>query len=207
MNYIKTLLAGFLVLLACMLPCVRSSAAAAEEPENYAGMTEEQWHTLIKAKSDGSGLVIDRCPYYCATLCTKNYEYGVLYSQYPIKYANGVLYVKGKWDVSVYRLNSESDGELIGAQGYNNGDTYKVLDSMWIVPSDVFLSNHNITYKDLNDVFFHKSPLARLIQSLPLEEMTMKEVMALLPLLIAFLVSVTGFWKGLRFLSRILHKA
>lgn len=201
MNYMKTLLAGVMVLLACMLPCVCSSAAAAEEAENYAGMTEAEWRDYILTQND-----VNTCPYYCAGYNSENSFYFILGSNYPIKVKNGSFSVRNKYKFSAYRYDGQ---RLVRSSGVENEgiDSYFTLSYSALYPNGTFIANHNITYEGMNDIFFRNSPLARLIQSLPLEEMTMKEVVALLPLLIAFLVSVTGFWKGLRFLSRILHKA
>ncbi len=102
---------------------------------------------------------------------------------------------------------------------------YKLFDGEWILHNDVHIygydSEHRSTLTsassfyssnfDIYDVdgnlFFQAPPLLfRVIRLLNLTAV-MEEIVMILPLLIAFLVSLIGLRKGLKFILNLLHRA
>lgn len=67
-------------------------------------------------------------------------------------------------------------------------------------------SNFKIYKKDGTLFFRPPSPLMKVVETVDLTAV-LKEIISLTPLLILFLVGLEAFWKGLRFLSSILHQA
>lgn len=194
------------VLLALVLvvgSCVRVRAA----DENYAGMDGTEWHTFIQSitfPGTNKTMYENWTPYYSAVAAGDGIYY-IIFSTSALQYTSDTIHAYGNF--TVFQYNSSSDScsmiENVGSSGW----TIVNDDKSASVGTDFFISNYDIKYKGLDDVFFHQAPSGRLLVVAATLKETPKEIVAILPLLIPLLVSLLGLRKGLRFISTILRTA
>lgn len=122
-------------------------------------------------------------------------------------------------NLHVYDVNTQEElSYLIKAVEFLKISYTDYSDSVKILPTDFITFNYssyndpvhsNFTmYNSDNTIFFQQTPsvVRPVVERVALKEV-IKEVLGILPLIIALLVCFLGFRKGLQVLSNVLHKA
>lgn len=188
----------------------------------YYGMTLAEWDEYVREYVYVNGTTQDHLyasmPYYFVCRYSDT-QVVMFYSDYPLQLYSALDYLNynGVFAYVVFNYNGTGLVRLTTGGNYflqKPVSSYTVNDLSWF-SEDIFLSNHDIYDCSFNTTFFQQTPKAHLTKSvlipiltvLQLREMTMKEIISLLPLVMLFLVSVIGFWKGWRFLWTLLKGA